>query len=241
MHNKPHTRVTATSSPQEVQGAGPPGYPRLPGPLVGYPQMPVGNRSTCRNKVLGRVNDNPAAALVYRLPAHSVPTICPQLQITLVNCSDDFSQFRYRARVSTSPSKRLYTPAVGGSIPSAPTKVCAVQHRIDSELGFSVQPPLCQDCVSDWGSSGRRFKSCQPDQVRGSFQPDTGTRMPGGRDDWNPGGRPDPRRHRLPETTQTQMSLVCWRRALSSFLVPFPFLGVLFSSFAGREWRRQRG
>ena len=90
--------------------------------------------------------------------------------------------------------------------------------------------------MSDWGSSGRRFKSCQPDQVRGSFQPDTGTRMPGGRDDWNPGGRPDPRRHRLPETAQTQMSLVCWRRALSSLLVPFPFLGVPFSSFAGREW-----
>jgi hypothetical protein len=59
---------------------------------VGYPQMPVGNRSTCRNKVLGRVNDTPAATLVYRLPAHSVPTICPQLQITPVNYSDGFSQ-----------------------------------------------------------------------------------------------------------------------------------------------------
>ena len=59
---------------------------------MGYPQMPVGNRSTCRNKVLGSVNDTPAATLVYRLPAHSVPTICPQLQITPMNYSDGFSQ-----------------------------------------------------------------------------------------------------------------------------------------------------
>ena len=57
---------------------------------MGYPQMLVGNRSTCRNKVLGRVNDTPAAALVYRLPAPSVPIICPQLQITPLNYSDEF-------------------------------------------------------------------------------------------------------------------------------------------------------
>jgi hypothetical protein len=50
-----------------------------------------------------------------------VPTICPQLQITPVKYSDGFPQFRYPAAVSTSLSKRHYTPAVGGSIPSAPT------------------------------------------------------------------------------------------------------------------------
>jgi hypothetical protein len=48
-----------------------------------------------------------------------------QLQINLVNYSDGFPQFRYPAAVSTSLSKRLYTPAVGGSIPSAPTSVYA--------------------------------------------------------------------------------------------------------------------
>ena len=44
--------------------------------------------------------------------AHAVPTICPQLQITTVNYRDGFPQFRYPVVVSTSLSKRLYTPAV---------------------------------------------------------------------------------------------------------------------------------
>jgi hypothetical protein len=112
--------------------------------------------------------------------------------------------------------------------------------------GARLVPELLQDnenhVTSDWGSSGRRFKSCQPEHRSEALSNPTQAReCLAGRDDWNPGGRPDPRRHRLPETAQTQMSLVCWRRALSSFLVPFPFLGVLFSGFAGRERRRQRG
>jgi hypothetical protein len=62
--------------------------------------------------------------------AHTVPTICPQSQINPVNYRDVFSLFRYPAAVSTSLSKRLYTPAVGGSIPSAPTSVIAGQRHI---------------------------------------------------------------------------------------------------------------
>jgi hypothetical protein len=43
--------------------------------------------------------------------------------------------FRYLGGVSTIPSKRLYTPAVGGSIPSAPTGVIAGQqgNKADAE------------------------------------------------------------------------------------------------------------
>lgn len=80
-------------------------------------------------------------------------------------------------------------------------------------------------------TSGRRF-----DAVR-AHQPDTGTRMPVGATigilvvGLILAGIGFPRRRKR------KMSLVCWRRALSSsLLVPFPFLGVLFSSFAGREW-----
>jgi hypothetical protein len=64
----------------------------------------------------------PVTLAVPDLPDRSVvPTLCPQSQITTVSCSDVVSHFRYPIAVSTSASKRLYTPAVGGSIPSAPT------------------------------------------------------------------------------------------------------------------------
>ena len=83
-----------------------------------------------------------------RQPAHAVPTFCPQLQITLVNYCDGFPQFRYPAAVSTSLSKRLYTPAVGGSIPSAPTSVYAGQLDATIQSSMTDEPPLCQECAS---------------------------------------------------------------------------------------------
>ena len=87
--------------------------------------------------------------------AHTLPTLCPQLQITTVSCSDVVSQFGYPVAVSTSPSKRLYTPAVGGSIPSAPTGVIAGQRLAAVPSGWSGKPPLCQECANGVRTVGR--------------------------------------------------------------------------------------
>jgi hypothetical protein len=50
---------------------------------------------------------------------------------------------------------RIYTPAVGGSIPSAPTTVLAGQRRIAIQSGFTGEPPLCQECAKRVRTPGR--------------------------------------------------------------------------------------
>jgi hypothetical protein len=49
---------------------------------------------------------------------------------------------------------RVYTPAVGGSIPSAPANVHAGQQHTAIQLGLGGEPPLCQDCASSVRAPG---------------------------------------------------------------------------------------
>src|SRR5271155_5935068 len=55
----------------------------------------------------------------------------------------------------------FYTPAVGGSIPSAPTSVYAGQRHTAIRLGLTGEPPLCQECANWVRTPGRLASTCR--------------------------------------------------------------------------------
>jgi hypothetical protein len=81
----------------------------------------------------------------------------------------------------------FYTPAVGGSIPSAPTNVYAGRCHTATQLVSTEEPPLCQECAN-WVRAHARYG-------RGSLSPaDLGCQLAAGLSAINRGFNKVPKR-----------------------------------------------